>query len=835
MEPMGENICCPHCGKTGIPQNGAQSLLAGTVLSNRYLIGAVIDRSISYITYIGRDRMLNMRVAITEFFPDHLVMRDIHRSPQIVVQGDEERYQFQNHYRKLLDAVKRLVRAHDSTSVIPFLAFFEENNTLYIVTDYSEGEPVRLEKQHQTMADFFEEDIWFDGNEDSDSTLIIKPKSTAEIPNGDRTKWNRRVSACIGVVAAVALIFAGFFAFHGRNALKNTKDMIHIQFAPNKETDFSDYEKDKQALRERLEIIADGRRYSFEETGHYYDIYLPAACFEDARIENVCRQYLSSSGQLYFVDKEDEQQKFPVEILPQYIESVTKKHVDEEDDDSSYNYLNVTLTREGQEYYAEKLSEFRSITISRDVLDDPGSYKPVHYTYTSEMTKEFPDGWGSFSIKEDDFFPTELELTEYFLTHDSLEHHFDYSIEYPITWEPANKSNAGNNQVNVKELEENDLVVVFQNPQPATTGEMLEVFEAIKHRCDMLGRPYAFGTLDEYGAFAIKMPSKGLSYPVFKLLVSSPRSLDIHIGSWTIPSESLTDIMVETNPSGTEQVRARISDAALCEKLSALSMETPDLPIYLSAGCTTELLIEDLYLFRGTLSEAFDGETLCLNTSCFCDFLGTREEDTWPFEFFRAINETLQMPVAYNISVGNGNIEAAKVLAETLKNSKWYAELLNDIKQYAPNAEIRFPDSVDDSSEELFIQLNLDIDDELPYKSLDIARRIYDYIDLSNSEFDALRIVFAEEEDKTDEWARVLFRKCPVKTMEERTKNGSMGAFLNGRFTPYQGVFRDNLLNSAFYRELGKNYQYYFSTSQGESGWSFSHIIHTSGIHYSVR
>ena len=695
-----------------------------------------------------------------------------------------------------------------------------------------------LRKKRNQSEDDFGNDLLTACNDISEPNCEMKSKHTGKSPLAERARMKKRTSAFMRIFAALVVICLGILVhacYISQNSPKNKRNMIHIQFASNKETVISDYEKDKQALQERIKIFADGRRYSFEETGHYYDVYLPIECFGDERVENVCRRFLSSTGRLYFVDKEDEQQILPVEILPEYIESITPKHVKSEDDDCSYDYLEVALNLDGQQYYAEELSAFRSLTVSRDVLDDPGSYKPVYYTYSSETTKSFPDKWGSFIIKEKASFPTELELTEYFLVHDSLEHHFDFSVEYPVVWEHSGNVRAGKNQVNVKDLEENDLIVVFQNVLPETEETILDEYEAIKSRCDALDRPYAFGTLDEYGAFAIKMSPKGISYPVLKLLVASPQSLDIHIGSWIVPTEAVADITVEESPSGAGRIKVNIIDDELGEKLRVLSTENPELPIYLSARCESGLLNDDLYLFRGTLGETSDGEILLLNKSCYCDFLGTEDDASWPFEFFRAVSETAQLPIAYNISVGNGNIQSEKLLAETLKRSVFYSELLKDINQIAPDAEILFPDSVDDSSDELYIQLNFEIDDELPRKSLDAAMKIYNRIGFTYSEFDTLRIVFIEEENERDEWARVLFQKCPVKTLEERNRSGSMGAFSNGRVSPYQSVFRSCLLSSPFYRELGKNYQYYFRTSQGKSGWSFSHTIYTSGIHYSVR
>ena len=213
---------------------------------------------------------------------------------------------------------------------------------------------LRKKNRYQTATNFGKDTI-FVCNDDSESPFEIGPKSPGKGLLDDRIKRKKRLSVfpvVFAVFVAMCLSLFGYIYYQNLFNPINKKNMVHIQFAPNKEAEFSDYEKYKQTLQERLELFADGRKYFFEETDHYYDVYLPTACFGDARIDNVCRKFLSSTGQIYFVDKEDEQQIFPVEILPQYIESVSKKRVNEKNQSSSYDCLNITLNPEGQKYYA---------------------------------------------------------------------------------------------------------------------------------------------------------------------------------------------------------------------------------------------------------------------------------------------------------------------------------------------------------------------------------------------------------------------------------------------------------------------------------------------------
>ena len=60
-------------------------LQIGTVLQDRYYIGAAIGQGGFGITYSCCDLRLDMKVAIKEYYPDRLVQRDTEVSDNIVL------------------------------------------------------------------------------------------------------------------------------------------------------------------------------------------------------------------------------------------------------------------------------------------------------------------------------------------------------------------------------------------------------------------------------------------------------------------------------------------------------------------------------------------------------------------------------------------------------------------------------------------------------------------------------------------------------------------------------------------------------------------------------
>ena len=137
----GESVC-PVCGyRHGQEKTPENALLPGALLQNgRYTVGRVLGRGGFGITYIGRDLVLDLNVAIKEYFPSGQVMRNQDNTSlywgSSVTDAQAGKDSFLKEAKKMarLDAIPYIVQVRD---------VFYENNTAYIVMGFVEGETLK--------------------------------------------------------------------------------------------------------------------------------------------------------------------------------------------------------------------------------------------------------------------------------------------------------------------------------------------------------------------------------------------------------------------------------------------------------------------------------------------------------------------------------------------------------------------------------------------------------------------------------------------------------------------------------------------------------------------
>ena len=93
MHPIGEEEECPYChlrlrDYKPIPR----CLLPGTTLAERYILGKVLGEGSFGITYLAWDFVLEVPVAIKEYFPIDFVNRDVIRGtdPNVYAEDNSE-------------------------------------------------------------------------------------------------------------------------------------------------------------------------------------------------------------------------------------------------------------------------------------------------------------------------------------------------------------------------------------------------------------------------------------------------------------------------------------------------------------------------------------------------------------------------------------------------------------------------------------------------------------------------------------------------------------------------------------------------------------------------
>ena len=212
-ELQGKEVC-PYCGLeqrsyTPIPR----CLIVGTRLADRYVLGKVLGEGSFGITYIGWDSLLEIPVAIKEYYPSDLVSRDVVRGNDnsVYLFSGIEKEEYDSRLERFLKEARNLTRFNQLPSIVSVRDFFYANNTAYIVMDYIDGESLKayikregamdarkvlkvfrpilesLEKMHVTgiiHRDISPDNLLFD----ADHNLVLIDFGAAELQNADLTR-----------------------------------------------------------------------------------------------------------------------------------------------------------------------------------------------------------------------------------------------------------------------------------------------------------------------------------------------------------------------------------------------------------------------------------------------------------------------------------------------------------------------------------------------------------------------------------------------------------------------------------------------------------------------
>lgn len=136
MQEIGNNKICPDCGFDTTEKQHAPFLPYGTVLSNRYIVGAGIDTNGESTRYLSFDKQTGDVVIICEFLPIGLFVREENTT--------EIKINYENRlvYNKLKDDFTNYYRViselRDLSAVMNVYNIFEENNTVYVVEENEE-------------------------------------------------------------------------------------------------------------------------------------------------------------------------------------------------------------------------------------------------------------------------------------------------------------------------------------------------------------------------------------------------------------------------------------------------------------------------------------------------------------------------------------------------------------------------------------------------------------------------------------------------------------------------------------------------------------------------
>ena len=135
----GDFSVCPHCGWVdgSVPEQ-AFHLHPGTVLQERYLIGASVGFGGFGVTYKAWDVTLSNMVAIKEFFPAGLVSR-VPGETQVVIFSGEKEEQYRHQLERFMDEARNMAKFDKCPNIVHVYDYFEANSTAYIVMEFLDG------------------------------------------------------------------------------------------------------------------------------------------------------------------------------------------------------------------------------------------------------------------------------------------------------------------------------------------------------------------------------------------------------------------------------------------------------------------------------------------------------------------------------------------------------------------------------------------------------------------------------------------------------------------------------------------------------------------------
>ena len=130
---------CPRCGfDLSTAKHPFVALPIGTILNGRYLTGKVLGVGGFGVTYLAFDMTLEISVAVKEFLPSGIALRESDRYT-MTVSSPEEQPKFDNGASKFMDEARLLAKLRDVPNIVSVQDYFRENNTAYFVMEYVEG------------------------------------------------------------------------------------------------------------------------------------------------------------------------------------------------------------------------------------------------------------------------------------------------------------------------------------------------------------------------------------------------------------------------------------------------------------------------------------------------------------------------------------------------------------------------------------------------------------------------------------------------------------------------------------------------------------------------
>jgi len=147
---------CPYCNEPLESEyDNTRFLKPGTVLQDKFIVGKNIGAGGFGNTYIGWNKLLEQKVAIKEYFPRKLSVRDTESSMVVVSPDETSTKRFNSGLQQFIEEARKIASLKDVRGVVQVYTFFEENRTGYIIMEFLEGMDVKhILNEHGGKMDY---------------------------------------------------------------------------------------------------------------------------------------------------------------------------------------------------------------------------------------------------------------------------------------------------------------------------------------------------------------------------------------------------------------------------------------------------------------------------------------------------------------------------------------------------------------------------------------------------------------------------------------------------------------------------------------------------------
>lgn len=622
------------------------------------------------------------------------------------------------------------------------------------------------------------------------------------------TKKAKISTTLISLVLIITIAIGTIFGITSNNSIKTNPKYYHISIS--KPALIS--ENDINILEDRIKIFSNNSKYSMDITETKIELYLPVAAFAENDVDYVLNAYLIRPIELYAINSETNDLNENIHVSRDDIEEVKVLDGPIEGIDAAeygvgtenYKYFSLKLNDSFVAENESLIEEFgRNFLLAQDI-----SNEGFYYYYT------FPQNDGkTFYILNNDTSENFVKLFEYNLTHECLSVNLnDYVVDInsKTTWQDISSTNTlGENQCNFDDFQNGTITFSYLHYGTLSDGEMMDTERGLKQRLDILGNKYAFGTYsgNDNVYYVVKTTIDNINLPILNILSNSVSikirgklseyelsNVDAAVSSDSISfiqndldyynlfeKEDFEAFVNSLNDSNEENIYIMVNNMPLLSTNignidTGLGQITFDKICHMEKGKIIYSDITDEYSYiLNLLAESIKNDNM----------------------------ESLSL-VQYQFNSGNNG----KIPSENQFNLIYDfvdEELIGKIKEICPTASCGMEDL------ELYISLNLPIDDNFVNNSLDLVKKIYETVDIDNSILNGITIYLVEENDSVMERGRIFFNKSLETSYSEGYIRVS-GIFVNGRLEQYKNEFQNAVTNNEFL----KNFQ------QDSTSWTFT-------------